>query len=82
MKNTYQKGDHVRYGADGVCVVSDVEAIVSSDRRSVKHYYVLRPVAESSTKIFVPLDNPTLLGRMHPVDQRALPPKRMLPRNP
>ena len=64
---TYQKGDHVRYGTNGVCVIADIETMTSMDRRSVKDYYVLRPVAESGTKIFVPLDNPALLGKMHAI---------------
>ena len=64
---TYQKGDHVRYGTNGVCVIADIETMTSMDRRSVKDYYVLRPVAESGTKIFVPLDNPAPLGKMHAI---------------
>ena len=64
---TYQKGDHVRYGTNGVCVIADIETMTSMDRRSVKDYYVLRPVAESGTKIFVPLDNPALPGKMHAI---------------
>ena len=64
---TYQKGDHVRYGTNGVCLIADIETMTSMDRRSVKDFYVLRPVAESGTKIFVPLDNPALLGKMHAI---------------
>lgn len=67
MEKAYQKGDHVRYGASGVCVIADIESIPAMDRRSIKDYYVLRPVAESGTKIFVPLDNPALLGKMHAI---------------
>ena len=67
MELAYQKGDHVRYGTNGVCLIADVETMPSMDRRSIKTYYVLRPVAESGTKIFVPLDNPALLGKLHPV---------------
>lgn len=67
MEKAYQKGDHVRYGTNGVCVIADIETIPSMDRRSIKDYYVLRPVAESGTRIFVPLDNPALLGRMHAI---------------
>ena len=63
----YKKGDHVRYGTNGVCVVADIETMTSMDRRSIKDYYVLRPVADSGTKIFVPLDNPALLGKMHAI---------------
>lgn len=67
MEMAYKKGDHVRYGANGVCVVADIETMTSMDRRSIKDYYVLRPVADSGTKIFVPLDNPALLGKIHAI---------------
>ena len=67
MEKAYQKGEYVRYGANGVCVVSDIESMVSMDRRSIKKYYVLCPVADSGTKVFVPLDNPSLLAKMRPI---------------
>ena len=67
METTYQKGEYVRYGTDGVCGIADIEAMVSMDRRSVKQYYVLRPVADSGTKVFVPLDSPALLAKMHAI---------------
>lgn len=67
VEMAYKKGDHVRYGTNGVCVIADIETIPSMDRRSIKDYYVLRPVAETGTKIFVPLDNPALLGKMHTI---------------
>ena len=67
MEKAYKKGDHVRYGVSGVCVIADIESIPAMDRSSIKDYYVLRPVAESGTKIFVPLDNPALLGKMHAI---------------
>lgn len=67
MENAYQKGDYVRYGADGVCVVADIEAMVSADRRSTRQYYVLRPVADPGTRVFVPMDNPLLMGKIHAI---------------
>ena len=71
MELAYQKGDYVRYGTNGVCVIADVEAIPSTDRRSITTYYVLLPIAESGTRIFVPLDDPTLLGKMRAVLTRS-----------
>ena len=71
MERAYKKGEHVRYGTNGVCVIADIETIPSMDRRSIKDYYVLRPVAESGTKIFVPLANPALLEKMHAILTRT-----------
>ena len=70
MENSCQKGDYVRYSTDGVCVVADIETMVSPDGRSKKQYYVLCPVADSGTRVFVPLDNPALLGKMRPILKR------------
>ena len=71
MEKAYQPGEFVRYGPSGVCVISEIESMVSMDRRSVKKYYVLLPVANSGTKVFVPLDNPALLEKMRPVLTRG-----------
>ena len=67
MEKAHQKGEFVRYGINGVCVIADIESMVSMDRRSIQTYYVLCPVADSGTKVFVPLDNPALLEKMHPL---------------
>ena len=67
MEKAHQKGEFVRYGTNGVCMIADIESMVSMDRRSIKTYYVLCPVANSGTKVFVPLDNPASLEKMCPL---------------
>ena len=67
MEMAHQKGEFVRYGTSGVCVIADIESMASTDRHNIRQYYVLCPVADNGTKVFVPLDNPALLAKMHPI---------------
>lgn len=64
MKN-YQINDTVFYGTNGVCRISAIEQLSFSG--SPDDYYILRPVYNASSTIFVPLGNPTLCGRIRPI---------------
>ena len=58
---------YVVYGVHGVC---EVEGIVSrrfGPDSSAKDYYVLRPVCEKSSKVYIPVNSSTVTGRMHPI---------------
>ena len=61
----YQINDTVFYGTNGVCRISAIEQLSFSDNPD--DYYILRPVYNASSTIFVPLGNPTLCGRIRPV---------------
>ncbi len=62
MLNTHKKNEYVRYGANGVCLIEDVTKMkVSGDERE---FYVLRPVANGASTIYVPADNERLTERM------------------
>lgn len=61
-------GDAVRYGANGICVVSDrIRRRFSGDDES---YFVLLPVGESGSRIYVPEHNSVLVSRISPVPER------------
>ena len=53
----FKVGDHVVYGTNGVCLISDI--IPSPfDKRDTRRYYVLRPLSGASTSlIYTPVDN-------------------------
>ena len=58
-------GDAVRYGANGICVVSDkIRRKFSGVNES---YFVLSPVGERGSKIYVPEANSALISRIAPV---------------
>ena len=59
----FEKGDTVIYGTGGVCRIDGIEQLAITGEK--KDYYVLRPVFNSRSTHFVPLDNPVLMGRMH-----------------
>ena len=53
----FKVGDHVVYGTNGVCLVSDItpSPFDKNDRRT---YYVLKPLSGASTSlIYTPVDN-------------------------
>lgn len=61
------KGGYVRYGANGICQVEDLRQMQFDSRRSPRPYYVLRPVRQQDACLFLPADNPELMGRVRPI---------------
>lgn len=59
----YCKGEYVNYAANGVCLVSDIGA-PDFDRSAKELYYILRPIGDKATTVFVPVKNEILLSRM------------------
>ena len=62
-ERVFKKGDTVIYGTGGVCRVDGIEQLAITGEK--KDYYVLRPVFNSRSTHFVPLDSPVLMARMH-----------------
>lgn len=58
----FQLEDIVLYGADGVCKVSEITERVID--KAVEKYYILRPLYDKKSTIFVPQSNEKLIGRM------------------
>lgn len=58
----YQVGETVLYGVNGVCSISHIEE--KKIDGNIKKYYVLKPVYNKSSTLFVPTDNQLLLGKM------------------
>lgn len=62
---TYSVNDTVLYGAEGVCRVAE---IIQRDFGSgTVDYYVLRPVYNENSTIFVPVNNPALTDKIRRV---------------
>ncbi len=60
----YRKGEYVKYGSNGVCLIYDI-CVPDFDKSSEDNFhYVLKPIYEKSTTIFVPVKNTTLLSKM------------------
>ena len=58
----YSVGDKVTYGIHGVCVICEIEKKEFMGKFS--DYYVLRPVYDERSTVFVPTDNETLVSKM------------------
>ena len=57
-----EQNDTVLYGTTGVC---KVEGLIEKEVARVKKpYYVLRPVSQANSAVYVPADNPTLLAKI------------------
>ena len=63
----FQKDDYVNYGTQGICHIEDIRFIRFDCRSGGRDYYILRPVHQDGSRVFVPTDNPQLTGRMRPV---------------
>ncbi len=61
-------GDHVVYGTNGVCLVSGIEARTVGGKRT--DYYVLKPVHNSNSTVFVPMLSEKLVAKMKKILSR------------
>ena len=59
----YFKGEYINYSGSGVCLISEI-GVPNFDKSSTDLYYILNPVEDKSTTIFVPANNHLLLSRM------------------
>ncbi len=61
----YNVNERIHYGGSGVCVIQEIA--VMRFGRTRERYYVLRPLHQNASMIYVPVDNPDLVGKMRPV---------------
>lgn len=61
----FKLNDYVCYGATGVCQITETK----KERISgvTKEYYVLKPVFNENSAVYVPMDNAALLEKMRPI---------------
>lgn len=52
----FQKGDYVICGNNGICCVQDVTTLDISGVDKKRKYYLLKPVFQSTSTVYVPLD--------------------------
>lgn len=56
--------DYVNYSTHGICKVEDIAEMQFSDNVGKREYYILCPVFQQKTKLYVPTDNPAAVQRM------------------
>lgn len=57
-----EKGSYIIYGSNGVCRVTDIRSERQYGRQQT--YYILTPVGNPGSVIYVPADNEALLSKM------------------
>lgn len=65
VREMFQKDDMVRYGAHGVCKVEDITE--KNFNGEAIRYYVLRPIYNDTSTIYVPIHNHALTQNMRKV---------------
>ena len=61
MSDAAKIGTYVLYGKTGVCLVKEQTTI------SGGQYYVLSPISDARSSVYVPCDNENLVARMRPL---------------
>ena len=64
----YSVNEKIHYGGSGVCVIQEIAMMRFG--RTRERYYVLKPVYQNSSVIYVPVDNEVLVAKMRPVLSR------------
>lgn len=64
----FEKNDVVLYGTHGVCRIQDLTEREFAG--TTKTYYVLAPVYDPASVIYVPVDSPKLVGKMRRLASR------------
>ena len=63
----FEIGSYVIYRAEGVCKISDIRKESFGAVGAEGEYYILSPVNDEKSTVFVPLDNDFLLSMMRPL---------------
>jgi len=58
----YKIDETVLYGVNGICTITDIEE--KKINKEIKKYYVLKPVYNKSSTLYVPVDNELLVSKM------------------
>ena len=61
----FKIGDVVVYSATGVCEIEDI--CVKSFGGTKCNYYILRPLMQKASTLFIPIENQKLTCKMHPI---------------
>ena len=58
----FEKGEKVLYSVNGVCEITDITERFFD--KTVKRYYVLKPISNNEATLFVPVNNENLVRKM------------------
>lgn len=64
----FHVGDRILYGCSGACMIEELSLMRFG--RTREEYYILRPLYQNAAKIYIPVSNPSLVEKMHPMPTR------------
>lgn len=67
QKSEIRKGQHVIYGASGICLIDDIKEISFYSGDTGKMYCILHPLKNKESAIYLPLDNKKLIAKIRPL---------------
>ena len=67
QKSEIRKGQHVIYGASGICLIEDIKEISFYSGDTGKMYCILHPLKNKESAIYLPLDNKKLIAKIRPL---------------
>lgn len=59
-------GDHVSYRTEGICVIRDIRT-ENFGNMGTEEYYILAPVKEPNSVLYIPVNNELLVSKMLPL---------------
>lgn len=65
----FKVGDTILYTTYGVCTIKDLTTMLFNGANN--EYYVLVPINESKTELTIPVNNPIVTSRLHPLLSKA-----------
>jgi RNA polymerase-interacting CarD/CdnL/TRCF family regulator len=60
-------GAYVSYRSEGVCVISDIRTEVFNSLGKSEEYYILAPLKDMNSVLYVPVNNEILTSKMQPL---------------
>ena len=63
----FKVGAHVSYRAEGVCVIKDIRSESFGALGKSEEYYILSPLKDMNSILYVPVNNEVLTSKMHPL---------------
>ena len=64
---TIKAGHHVIYGNNGICLVESITEMAFSAGDKKKTYFILRPLSNPNSVIYLPHDNELLISRLRAI---------------
>ena len=65
----YKVGDRIIYGTQGICEITDIKE--SKMTSVLREYYILSPVGNDKSVIYVPIDNEKLTSKMREIPSQS-----------